>query len=267
MPSNLSFLNKATMERIQKQVDVDTYKPPPPLSPAELMKDVVVPVAGGTEITLPWRVFKEPLRVDMLHAYIKWQRANKRQLGNPTKTRSEIRGSSRKLRPQKGLGKARVGSIRSPIRRGGSKAHGPKKRSFKQDLNVPMRKMALRVALSLKLREDNLIVVQDFGGTEGKTKNLARRFQHLLPAILFVYHAEDELFLRSARNIPNVDVRRAPYLDVYTILRRQKLVLTVDAVEELIRRLHPQVSPLPRFAHSKIPMEKAKAMARGELSQ
>lgn len=244
LPANLNLGSDGTklLDRVRQKVDLDSNLAhmQRTLLPIDLMKDAVVPVHGtDMTVSLPWRIFKEPLRIDILHAYVTWQRANWRQLGNATKTRSQIRGSGRKIRPQKGLGKARVGSIRSPIRRGGSKAHGPKVRDFSQDLNKSTRRLALRVALSEKLRENNLVVVHNFDGIEGKTKALATMLQPWPRSLLIVYHEPDTVFLRAANNIPYLDVLPAKGINVYSMLKRRVLILTTDALDALIQYLRP----------------------------
>lgn len=238
LPANLNLGNRgaALLDDLRPRPP-----PPPPQHAALLMRDVVVPILNtDAKLTLPWRVFNEPLRVDVLHAYVKWQRANKRQLGIATKTRAEVRGSGRKIRQQKGSGKARVGSIRSPIRRGGSKAHGPKRRDFSQDLNKSTRRLALRVALSQKLREHNLVVTENLS-SDGKTKHLAATLANwgLARSVLLVDYPLHPLLLRAARNIPYVDVLSARGLNVYSMLKRKHTVLTTDAVHHLISRLAP----------------------------
>lgn len=244
LPGNLNLGNDGTklLDKVRQKVDAESnlMHQHRTVLPVDLMKDAVVPVHGTeTTTTLPWRIFKEPLRIDILHAYVTWQRANMRQIGIATKTRSQVRGSGRKIRPQKGLGKARVGSIRSPIRRGGSKAHGPKVRDFSQDLNKSTRRLALRVALSAKLRENNLIIVRSFDDTEGKTKILATKLQPWPRSILIVYNELDNLFLRAANNIPYLDVLPVKGINVYSMLKRRTLILTTDALDALVQYLRP----------------------------
>ena len=145
---------------------------PPPAAPATVRENYVVrggevhvdveaffeggdaPSASGAgaSLALPELVFGAPLRIDVLHDCVKWQRNKKRQVHRASKRRGEVAGSTRKLYRQKGTGNARAGSLRSPLRKGGAKAHGPTARDFKTDLNKKQRKFALRVALSAKLR-------------------------------------------------------------------------------------------------------------------
>ncbi|KAJ8603242.1 hypothetical protein CTAYLR_003841 [Chrysophaeum taylorii] len=244
LPSNLKGVSMQTIEKFRAS---EAKKAVVVVPPSELFADPVLrvePFIEGTsessELRVPWRVFKEPERPDVLHQYVTWQRANWRQVHRAAKTRGEVRGSGRKLRPQKGSGMARVGSARVPIRRGGSKAHGPKRRDFAQALTKQTRKLAMRCVLSQKFREGNLVVVSDLGGTGGKTKTVAAEVdRRWSPGALFVYDTPDDLFLRASRNLPKVDVSNQKSLGVHAVLKRKHLVLTKQACLLLINRLNP----------------------------
>jgi len=111
------------------------------------------------ELSLPGLIYDQPLRKDIVHRVVVWQRANWRQGTAKAKTRAEVSGGGRKPWPQKGTGRARAGSIRSPLFRGGGKAHGPQPRDWSQSLNAKVRRLGLRIGVSSKLSSDRLTVV------------------------------------------------------------------------------------------------------------
>ncbi|QDZ23651.1 ribosomal protein L4 [Chloropicon primus] len=161
-----------------------------------MLIDRVVPVVnrsleGVGSITLPGLVYDQPLRKDIVHRVVVWQRANWRQGTVKVKTRSEVRGGGRKPWPQKGTGRARAGSIRSPLFRGGGKAHGPRPKDWSQSLNSKIRRLGLRVAVSSKLAAGQLTVVDELKieSKAPKTKELTEfidRFEHDRTSFLLV---------------------------------------------------------------------------------
>jgi len=177
-------------------------------------------------------------RQDILHRMVVWQ-LNKRQAGtHKTKGRSEINRTGKKLGKQKGGGGARHGSRRSGIFIGGGKSFGPVVRSHATDLPKKVRALALRHALSAKVKASELIVLEDANLTAGKTKVLKEAFAKLgLENALIIDGAVlNENFAMAARNIINIDVLPVQGINVYDILRRKKLVLTKAAVEALEAR-------------------------------
>ena len=177
-------------------------------------------------------------RQDILHRMVVWQ-LNKRQAGtHKTKGRSEINRTGKKLGKQKGGGGARHGSRRSGIFIGGGKSFGPVVRSHATDLPKKVRALALRHALSAKVKASELIVLEDANLTAGKTKMLKEAFAKLgLENALIIDGAVlNENFAMAARNIINIDVLPVQGINVYDILRRKKLVLTKAAVEALEAR-------------------------------
>ncbi|ADK86290.1 ribosomal protein L4/L1e [Desulfarculus baarsii DSM 2075] len=183
------------------------------------------------EIELADEVFAAEVKAHLLHEVVVWQLAKRRAGTACTKTRSEVRGGGRKPWRQKGTGRARVGSRRSPLWRGGGTTHGPKPRDY--DYNVPkkVRKAALKSALSDKLAEEKLMVLRGFGLEAIKTKAFAEvlaTFQ--TQNVLVVTAGPDEVLEKSARNIPMVKVLRAEGLNVYDILRYDRLMLLEPAV-------------------------------------
>jgi large subunit ribosomal protein L4 len=159
-----------------------------------------------------------------------------------TKSRGDVAGSGRKMYRQKGTGGARHGARSAPIFVGGGVAHGPRVRSHVTSLPKKVRALALKHALSAKAGASDLIVIDEARLDAPKTKALADAFEKLGVANALVIDGEtlDENFARAARNIPNVDVLPAQGLNVYDVLRRDKLVLTKAAIEKINERLAPQ---------------------------
>jgi len=192
---------------------------------------------AGT-VELNDEVFALEPRADILHRMVAYQLA-KRQAGtHKTKGRSEISLTGKKFVKQKGSGGARHGDRKVPQFRGGGKAFGPVVRSHAIELPKKVRALALKLALSSKAKSDNLIILDEAKVSAPKTKALKESFAKLgLKSALFIDGAElDENFALAARNIPNVDVLPVQGINVYDILRREKLVLTKAAVESLEAR-------------------------------
>src|SRR5690606_21897667 len=177
-------------------------------------------------------------REDILQRVVRWQLAKKQQGTHKAKGRAEISRTGAKMYKQKGTGRARHHSARAPQFRGGGKAHGPVVRSHAHDLPKKVRALALRHALSAKLKAEDLIVIDNLVAAEAKTKALAGSFASLgLTNVLFIGGSElDSNFKLAAQNIPNVDVLPVQGINVYDILRRGKLVLSKAAVEALEER-------------------------------
>ena len=177
-------------------------------------------------------------RKDIIQRCVQWQ-LNKRQAGtHKAKGRAEIWRTGKKMYKQKGTGGARHGSARVPQFRGGGRAFGPVVRSHATDLPKKVRALALRHALSAKAKDGGIVVIDAIDTTDAKTKALAAQFGKLgFSNALIIGGAEiNENFGRAARNIPNIDVLPVQGINVYDILRRQKLVLTKAAVEALEAR-------------------------------
>ena len=201
------------------------------------MKLQVVDSAGKAveEIDADDAVFGVEPHEPVVHQTLLAQLAARRSGSANTKSRSEVRGSTRKLRRQKGLGMARVGSMNSPTRRGGGVAFGPKQRSYAQRLPKRMRRLAIRSVLSARVAEARLKVLSDFGIEEPSTRAIA----DVLAAteagrsVLVVTGAADGAIQRSARNLPGADVTPADTLNVADMLAHGSLLLTVDAVRRI----------------------------------
>ena len=233
-------------------------------------------VPTGETVTLPGGVFDVPLRVDVVHRVVVWQR-NKRRAGtHKTKTRAEVKGTTRKARAQKGGGRARVGDLRAPQMRGGGVAHGPVLRSFETGLQRKVRKLGLKIALSAKAAEGRIAVLDSLHeGVEPKTRWLDGALDKLLGggalaagerqhSVLCaeVPPTEEEGALagrrrclrsadmvlawesnakRASKNLPHVQVMDQFGLNVYDILKHRSLVITKDALEALVKRVEEPI--------------------------
>ena len=191
------------------------------------------------DIELADEVFGLPVRGDILARVVNWQLAKRRAGTHKAKGISDIAGTTQKPYKQKGTGRARQGSRRSPQFRGGAVIFGPVVRSHEFDLQKKVRTLGLKTALSAKQAEGKLVVIDAATVTEAKTKLLVRRLDALgWDSVLFIDGATvDEGFARAARNIPKVDVLPQQGANVYDILRRDTLVLTRAGVEQLEARL------------------------------
>jgi large subunit ribosomal protein L4 len=203
--------------------------------------DLKVTTLDGQEagsVTLNKDIFGLEPRNDLIQRCVVWQLAKRRAGTHAVKNRADINRTGKKSVAQKGSGGARHGSMRANLFRGGGRSFGPHPRDHAIDLPKKVRALALRHALSAKAKDGNLIVVDAFAVKEAKTKALAAQFEKLAlgNALLIGGDTIDESFGRAARNIPNIDVLPIQGINVYDILRRQKLVLTKAAVEALEAR-------------------------------
>ena len=191
------------------------------------------------DIDLDDTVFGAPSRPDVLQQVVRWQLARRRRGTHATKGVADVSGTGARPYRQKGTGRARQGSRRSPQFRGGGVAFGPTPRSHAFDLNKKVRAFALRVALSDKRREGKLVVVEAAVLEEPKTAALARiaAARGWSSALVIDGARSDENFARAARNLRGLDVLPPQGANVYDILRRDVLVLTRDAVAALEARL------------------------------
>jgi large subunit ribosomal protein L4 len=190
------------------------------------------------KVSLSDAIFGLEPREDILARVIRWQLAKKQQGTHKAKGRAEVSRTGAKMYKQKGTGRARHHSARAPQFRGGGKAHGPVVRSHEHDLPKKVRALGLRLALSAKIKADDVIVIDNLVAAEAKTKALASVFETLgLTNALFIGGAElDGNFKLAAQNIPNIDVLPIQGNNVYDIVRRGKLVLSKAAVEALEER-------------------------------
>ncbi len=196
--------------------------------------------ASAGTVELNDAIFNLEPRVDLLHRMVRWQSLKRMAGTHHAQDRSEVNVTGKKMYKQKGTGGARHGDKSVPQWRGGGKAFGPKPRSHAIDLPKKVRALALRHALSTKMKAGELVVLDKAEAPEGKTKGLKAQFEKLgLTNALFIDGPDLEPgFARAARNIPNIDLLPVQGINVYDILRRKKLVLTRAAVAALEARFN-----------------------------
>jgi large subunit ribosomal protein L4 len=194
--------------------------------------------AAAGSIELSDDVFGLEPRTDLIARMIRYQLAKRRAGTHAVKNRAEIARTGKKMYKQKGTGGARHGSARVPQFRGGGRAFGPQVRSHAHELPKKVRALALRHALSAKLRDGGIVVWDQVSFDAGKTKALKASFEKIgLTSALIIDGADvQEGFARAARNIPQIDVLPVAGINVYDIIRREKLVLTKAAVDALEAR-------------------------------
>ncbi len=205
------------------------------------MKLDVIKLDGGKggSIELSDAIFGiEDIRGDILQRVVTWQLAKRRSGNHKIQVRNEVSRTGKKMYKQKGTGGARHGSRRAAQFVGGAKAHGPVVRSHAFDLTKKFRALALRHALSSKVKSGSLVIMDSVTLADPKTAGLRASFERIgLKNVLVIAGAEvDANFKLAARNIPNVDVLPNAGLNVYDVLRRHTLVLTKDAVEAINAR-------------------------------
>jgi large subunit ribosomal protein L4 len=186
-------------------------------------------------VSLNPNIFMVPIRRDILHRVVVWQLAKRRQGTHKSKTKAEVRGGGRKPRPQKGSGRSRQGSIRSPLWVGGGHAHAKRPRDYYFPLLKRVRKLGLRTALSLKFAQGKLKIVRSTHVDEAKTKNLARVVEGKAWNKTLVIDGKyvDESFRKASHNLPSVKVLPVGGCNVFDILNHDLLVLTLEAVQHL----------------------------------
>lgn len=197
-------------------------------------------VVGERELDA--QVFGVEPNVALMHQALVRQMANARLGTHATQTRGEVRGGGRKPWRQKGLGRARQGSIRSPIWRGGGIAFGPRPRSYAQDMPKKMRRAALRSALSAKALEGRLMVVDDIRLEAPRTREMAELIRRLElgGSVLVAMDRPDRDVEMASRNLAGIKVIQAPYLNVRDLLTYEQLVLPLGAVEMMEDWLRPE---------------------------
>ncbi len=205
------------------------------------MKLAVKTIEGkdAGEITLDKSVFGVEVRADILHQMVNYQLAKRRSGNHKTKQRCEVNGTGKKPHAQKGTGRARAGDLKRNIDRGGAVVHGPVVRDHSKGMNKKVRALALRTALSAKAAEGKLVILDEAKAKDHKTKPMAKNLAKFgFKSALIVGGKEiDVNFSRATDNIPLIDVLTTDGANVYDILRRDTLVLTKDAVNDLTEKL------------------------------
>lgn len=204
-------------------------------------------IAG--EVQISDELFDTPMNVGLVHQAFIRQRANARAGTASTKQRGEVRGGGRKPWRQKGTGRARAGTIRSPLWRGGGVTFGPKPRSYRQDMPKKMRRLALRCSLSDKQANSKLTIIDGLNIEKPSTKTLAGVLQalHLERSILLVTDETQSSIVLSARNIPKVKTLPVSHLNINDLIRHDHLLITLKAVrkaESIWAELEEEYSPI-----------------------
>ncbi|CAH9138888.1 unnamed protein product [Cuscuta epithymum] len=215
-----------------------------------LCQDLVFPVTNFHNedmglMVLPGDVFDVPIRKDIIHRVVRWQLAKRQQGTHSTKTISEVSGTGRKPYPQKGTGRARHGTLRSHQFRGGATMHGPKPRSHEFKLNKKVRRLGLKIALSAYAAEGKLMVFENMDVPSHKTKNIVSYVQKMenTKKILLVDGGPISENLKLAtQNLHYVNVLPSIGLNVYSILLHDTLVMSRDAVNRIVTRMHTPIN-------------------------
>ncbi len=171
---------------------------------------------------------------------VKQHLANRRQGTHKTKERGEVKGSTSKLRRQKGTGAARIGDIKNPLLRGGGTIFGPKPRDYSFKVNKKVKTLARKSALTYKQKDDKLVVVEDFSLEEPKTRKyneILQKFDLDGKKSLLVMPGPDRMLQLSSRNIPNTQVMQATQLSTYTILQADRILVMESAIKGLENNL------------------------------
>ncbi len=208
------------------------------------MKVEVLNIQGektGRSIELPDDVFGIEPNEHSVYLSVKQYLANQRQGTHKAKERGEVAGSTRKIKRQKGTGTARFGDIKNPLFRGGGRVFGPRPRNYSQKLNKKVKRLAKKSALSGKLAEGKLFVIEDFSFDSPKTKEYINILKNLNAAtersILVTSDYEKEVFL-SSRNLKKSAVVKADELNTYQILLANSVILSEGSVETIVKSLN-----------------------------
>lgn len=187
------------------------------------------------DVNLNDDVFAVEVNNQVIYDVVKQQRAAMRQGTVNTKNRSAVRGGGKKPYRQKGTGHARQGTIRAPHYVGGGVVFGPSPRNYQYKVNKKVRRLALRMALSDKLRENNFILIDDISLESRKTKEMTRVLENLKAdgKVMVILGDVNETLMVASRNIPNVEMEVFNHISVYDILNVDKIVVTKDALEKI----------------------------------
>jgi large subunit ribosomal protein L4 len=191
-----------------------------------------------SQIDLVDAIFNIPVNGNILHEVVTMQLASRRSGSASVKHRSDVKGSGRKLFRQKGTGRARRGDIKSPLLRGGGSVFGPDPRSYAYKVPKKVRRLALKMALSSKLKQENLVVLDEFGLDTIKTREFVKVMKALnTKNALIITEKKNETLELSARNVPNIKVLRVEGMNVYDILKYENVVLLESSIKSIEGRL------------------------------
>ena len=189
-------------------------------------------------IDLPSYIFSAEIKEEIVAKVINWQLSNKRQGSHKVKERNEIVGSNAKIYRQKGTGKARHGSKKVVQFKGGGVVHGPKVRSHNKKIPSKLKKQAIRILLSSKLKDGKLKIVDKLELKRIKTREVKSKFEKLgIKSATFIEVGDiNKNFLLSTRNLKNIDLISINGLNAYQIIKREDLVVSLSAVKEVVKR-------------------------------
>ncbi|MFK7810625.1 MAG: 50S ribosomal protein L4 [Saprospiraceae bacterium] len=190
----------------------------------------------GKSLDLPDDIFSIEPNEHVVYLAVKQYNANQRQGTHSAKERGEVKGSTRKIKRQKGTGTARAGDIKSPIFRGGGRIFGPRPRNYGFKLNKKVKRLARKSALSNKANQGKIVIVEDFTFDTPKTSEFRRVLKNLSldsSKTVFVTGEHDKVLYSSCRNINNASVTRAQDLNTYEIMNANTLVLAASAVDKI----------------------------------
>lgn len=191
-----------------------------------------------SEVDLPDTIFNVPVKSSVLHEVVTMQLARRRSGTACVKNRSDIKGSTKKLFRQKGTGRARRGNIKSPLLKGGGVVFGPHPRSYDQRIPKKVRRLALKMALSSKFQGENLVVLDSFPMERIKTRDFVDVLEKLDTGnVLIIVDQKDETLILSSRNVPKAKVMVVDGLNVYDVLKYEKLILLQPSIEKIEGRL------------------------------
>jgi large subunit ribosomal protein L4 len=227
------------------------------------------------EVTLSDAVFGVELNESLIHAAVRNYQANGRQGTSATKTRGNVSGSGRKLWKQKGTGRARIASLRSPLWKGGGNVHGPQPRDWSYAMPKKMRRGALRSALSERLREGNIIVIDEFGFASPRTKDFLIAAESLglvenkkRAKTLVIDSLDNENLVLSTRNVEKTKVTNSFGLNIYDIIYHERLLISKAAIEELNELLDPTREGIKADeAEVEVVEEKPKAAKKAKVKE
>ncbi len=191
---------------------------------------------SGRSIELPDAIFGIEPNEHVVYLAVKAQRANARQGTHKTKTRSEVRGGGKKPWKQKGRGVARAGSTRSPVWVGGGRVFGPRPRDYSQDINKKVKKLARISVLSRKMKDNQVVVVENFTIASGKTRDMAailKGFAANDTKSLFLIPQQDAMLYRASRNLAKLNVQPGDAVSTYELLDCQKLFIQEGAIAKI----------------------------------
>ncbi len=192
------------------------------------------------EIEISDLIFNTKVYPDIIHEYIRYQMAKSRQGSHKTKTRSEVKGKSKKPFAQKGTGGARQGSSKAPHFRGGAVSMGPQNRDHSYKLNKKQKKLALRLALSSKVKSDQIVIIENIKTDSNKTKVLNEKLNKFnFKSAIFIFDSEkiDDNFKLASSNLPFVSTLNVNGINVKDLIKHEKIFLSEKSINQLQEKL------------------------------